>query len=370
MKKFISYLLILTFVFTYCKKEKEETSKQVKYTDEYKASHKAKYFIEIPDVYELSYIILALKDQSTPTYFVEKGTDYYNSVINSFGSYKSHELLSSLNFNYSDFNSYYSFITNSYKYHFDNGEIKNKDQYINIWNPDVFTLNLSEVQDFSTKSDFKGFYNNNLNYYKHQIDLYDSIVPISLMWEWVENQFDNKHDCYIIIISPLTNGSHCTQRFETSDYKETIIFVSGIHENLQKIDSISKSRFMQYVFTEIDHNYVNPVSDKFLSEINNSFSKSNIWTANNDINNLYGSPYAIFNEYMTWSVFNLFILDNFSIEYFNFVNEQVENQMINQRGFRYFDKFNEKLIELYNNKSSGQKIKDLYPQILEWAKQQ
>ena len=205
MSKFIVYLLILTFAFTSCKKEKEETSNELKYSDEYKESHKGKYFIEIPDVYELSYIILALKDQSTPTYFVEKGTDYYNSVIKGFSSYKSHDLFSSLNFKYDDFNSYYSFSTNSYKFHMDNGEINNKNQYSYIWNPDVFSANLSKVQDFSTKSNFKDFYNKNLNYYKHQIDLYDSIVPISLMWKWVENQFENKHDCYIIIISPLTN---------------------------------------------------------------------------------------------------------------------------------------------------------------------
>ena len=370
MKDLIVYLSIFTFVFASCKKDKTETAIVVKYSDEYKESHKGKYFIEIPDVYELSYIVLALKDQSTPTYFVEKGTDYYNSVIKSFNSYKSHELFSFLNFKYDDFYSYYGLSTNSYKFYFDSDEIKSKNQYNYMWNPDIFSQNISKIQDFSIKSNFKDFYNNNLNYYKQQIDLYDSIVPINLMWNWIENQFDNKHDCYIILISPLTNGSHCTQRFESSDYKETIIFVSGIHEKLQKLDSVSKNKFMQYVFTEIDHNYVNPVSDKYLSDINKSFSKSTVWITSNDINNMYSTPYAIFNEYMTWSVFNLFILDNFSVEYFNYVNNEVESKMISQRGFKYFDKFNKKLIELYKNRNSNERIKDLYPQILEWANQQ
>jgi len=52
---------------------------------------------------------------------------------------------------------------------------------------------------------------------------------------------------------------------------------------------------LRRAFTEIDHNYVNPVSDNYIADIDEAMSNLGRWYKGGS----YGSPYAAFKEYMT-----------------------------------------------------------------------
>lgn len=69
---------------------------------------------------------------------------------------------------------------------------------------------------------------------------------------------------------------------------------------------------------------------------------------------------------MIWSVFSLYVLDNYNEEDFAIVNENMSRLMNDERGFIHFRDFNNKLLELYKN-DNRISISELYDSILKWC---
>ncbi len=84
--------------------------------------------------------------------------------------------------------------------------------------------------------------------------------------------------------------------------------------------------------------------------------------------NGYPTPYKVFNEYMTWSLYSLYCVDTFSKEDYNKYIKKTETIMVRKRGFVKFKEFNQKLLELYNEDKSIEMI-SLMKSILDWSKQ-
>jgi hypothetical protein len=120
------------------------------------------------------------------------------------------------------------------------------------------------------------------------------------------------------------------------------------------------------VFTEIDHNYVNPETDKYIDKVNTYFKDKNKWTAGKESKG-YSSAYAVFNEYMTWSVYLLYCYDQYNNEDFKIINDRIVKYIINKRGFHRFDDFHGTMLSLYSNKKEDETVSDLYLALLEWA---
>ncbi|RPD50389.1 hypothetical protein DNI29_06230 [Hymenobacter sediminis] len=130
-----------------------------------------------------------------------------------------------------------------------------------------------------------------------------------------------------------------------------------------KVSDSEKASGIHMLFTEMDHGFVNPVSDHHASHIKESFS-SKQWDTGSGYENL---QLATFNEYMTWAVYDLFLY-----KYFPQVAPQVAQDWAMQnesRGFFASSLFNAKVKALYDNKRKNQKISDLYPALLKWCKQ-
>ncbi len=121
------------------------------------------------------------------------------------------------------------------------------------------------------------------------------------------------------------------------------------------------------VFTEIDHNYVNPVTSKYWKEIDNIFKNDHIWIVRNSSNRGYDKGEYVFNEYMTHAVFCLYMNENYGGETANYVIDKRIELMEKRRGFIKFREFFNKLSDLYIKRDNNDKVSDLYPQIIEWA---
>lgn len=135
--------------------------------------------------------------------------------------------------------------------------------------------------------------------------------------------------------------------------------------NPTELDELINSRM---VFTEIDHNFVNPISDKFIDRINKAFKDREKWVDDSlkGVSN-YNNPYMVFNEYITWSLYSLYILDNFSKEeYDKYVPKYLEDRTVRLSGWKKFKEFNRKLVELYKQEPDRD-IHDLYTLILDWC---
>ena len=371
MKRIVKFIIVaIITLLASCEKKNISPEPSANFSDSYISQHRDNYFIEIPEVYELANIIMAVKYQYSNTHhFIEKNTSYFKSVIDHFSAFKSTELFNQFNYSETDLIDNYSFRDNSYMYIFKEGQIISSNIYLrDIWSTNNFEKHLNEIQAFSEESDFQNFYNNNLEYYNSHIALYDSLIPIRHMWNWLETNFTSKYDCYKIIISPLSTGSHSTTSYETDEYKETLMFVQGLHKEIDSFDSTNIALNIRYVFTEIDHNYVNPATDKYRNELYNSMTDLDKWRRKNQANELYSNAYKIFNEYMTWAVYDLYIFDCYSQSIFKNMQNTTGSYMEDNRGFIKFREFENYLISLFKNRTEDKKFEDFYPEIMDWIK--
>jgi hypothetical protein len=119
------------------------------------------------------------------------------------------------------------------------------------------------------------------------------------------------------------------------------------------------------IFTEVDHNYVNPRTDDFGSQIDSIFSNREIWARGKHAD-FYRRPVFVFNEYMTHALFSLYALDTFDGPTARFLIERRE-AMNEGRGFLKFREFNAALIKL-KKETPNTPVSELYPKVIDWCR--
>jgi hypothetical protein len=285
------------------------------FDDEYTKKVIGKFDMQIPEVYELANIALYLSDCSLQTNN-HPNSEYSKKVDEYFTSVTNHKLIQVLNSNCKEdkyWNTYYGFRENSLCFRYDDNNNLNYDTpYKNVYWDNVgifggqFRNMLYLIQDFSDKSNFRKFYQDNIEYYKILIDRQNELLPIDKMWNWLEDEFPQRMDSYKIVFSPLIEGSHSTQKFNKGyfrepEFQECIMFINStenIDSNLEYVERVKEGLMSGIVFTEINHNYVNPTSRENLDAIKKLMKDKDFW-ASKDAQQNYSSEYAIFNEYMT-----------------------------------------------------------------------
>lgn len=335
------------------------------FSAEYIEKNRGRVLVEIPEIFELANIAIAisgpgLNEQNR----VNKRGAYYQRVLEHFLPFKDHPLItqSDLTRNYG-----YAFRDNSICYRFEGDRIVPAGLYTNMRQPDLFGRQIARLEDFARVSNFRQFYRDSLPYYEQQIELYRQMVPVRPMWTWLEAQFPNRHDCYKVVFSPLLGASHETCNFTKGDFSETIMFVSGPGESTDAGNPVEQGCLSRVVFTEIDHNYVNRITKKYLDRVNAAFADLGQWNQQDG----YKSAEMTFNEYMTWAAFVLYAYDTYDAnDAATIVERSTTSTMVHWRKFVRFDEFTQELRRLYRRRSEGQTIPDLYPAILDWAERQ
>ncbi len=189
------------------------------------------------------------------------------------------------------------------------------------------------------------------------------------MQSWLEAQFPGIHyDGQRVVFSPLINGAHSAQKLADQGYRESLMFICDAkhYDRTKYSESQIEGLYSGIVFTEIDHNFVNPTSDKSLSAINEAFGNREKWVRPGQADR-YGSAYEVFNEYMTHAVHLLYIRDLYPRDVYELVRTRRVGLNGTQRGFYRFEAFLDKLQQLYEGEKSEQTVADLYPAILSWA---
>ncbi len=338
------------------------------YSGSYIVTNNARIQIEVPEVYELANIAIAISNfgLENPN-AVRKQGDYYDQVMERFLPFKDHPLIAKIDSGIGTSTArFYAFRENSVRYAFEGDRIVPGGTYPESWRSslDIFTENLQFVEDFSRQSQFREFYRINIPSYERQIQFYRDKVRVRRMWVWLESHFSQRYDSYKIVFSPLIGGSHSTRRCEDNGFAEVLAFISGPRSiTSEQIDKVREGLLERMVFTEIDHNYVNPTTWNDWFKVGRAFRKIEMWNRQEG----YQEPMSTFNEYMTWAVFLLYARDQYEDADFEEIESSVVNTMVDQREFVLFEQFGEKLLELYQNRKKGQTVVDLYPGILSWA---
>lgn len=361
------------------------------FSNDYGFKNRGNTQFDIPEVYELANIIWTLSATGQRAKDFNEESDYYKKVKAFFGSHTDHPIFKYLDFADSIAQSkYYEFRENSFAFNFQdsrpgssNCKLLFNGPYYYVYGNELadsslFGKLLPMVEDFAVKSDFRKFYKANTMYYTALIDRQRVMMPVKKMWTWLEEQFPKtKYNSYRVVFSPLIRGSHSTQNYlqdiaTQGVFREAVMFVCGPdrYDSKKELKEKQKEGLMSgIVFTEIDHNYVNPATNKYSKLVDSIFSKRNTWAKQGNGSDFYNNGMSVFNEYMTHAVFCLYILDSYDKTTADLVISYRETMMVDRRNFIKFREFNKELVKI-RKEHAGMKLAELYPFILNWCKAQ
>ncbi|MDO1451882.1 DUF4932 domain-containing protein [Rhodocytophaga aerolata] len=351
------------------------------FTDSYMQEHEGKAQFVIPEAFELANIVWTISPSGMKASNLHKEGKYYQDVMEYFQPFLDHPIFTKLQFADSAYyQNYYSFRENSVCFNFQGDSLLYSGPYYHVFgNFDQFGGLFKELQplveDFAIKSNFRQFYQAHLPYYDKLIERQKQLMPVEDMWAWIESEFPAKINAYKVVFSPLIGATHSTQKFyfmgkRTDWFSEALMFTSGpeLIDSKSTLDEKEKEGLSSgIVFTEIDHNYVNPVSYKYKGEIDKVFSNRTLWTKRGGDTDHYTTPESVFNEYMTHALFCLYVQERYDRDPANYIIKSREDLMTNRRHYIRFAEFNKKLAELYRSKAEKENIPDLYPKMIEWA---
>ncbi len=356
--------------------------KNVNFSAAYIQEHKGKFEVAVPEVHELANILVAIgKIGQLDSNMVDMTTPYYKKVMQTFLPFANHPAVAVINKNITkvmddySYGYYYALKMNACGYVFnEQNEIINKGNVKRMGfdaPDDPFLINSKIFADFAKVSNFRMFYQANKNYYDSLVALYRQLNPIDKMQKWLEKKFGFSYGNYCVYFSPLIGGAHATTRFADNGFEQTYMFVCRAEKYPNRNDALNEMINSRVVFTEIDHNFINPVTDKYTQQVNKAFADRKKWVKETSSNgtSMYGSPYAVFNEYMTFAFYSLYCLENFNPKDVLSMIQIMEKMMADGRSFIHFKAFNEKLISLYASKKSIS-VDELYREMLNWSEKQ
>jgi hypothetical protein len=379
-------IIIASFILTAC------NPSNVNFSDEYITQNQDNFIVEVPEVHELVNLMIAISQVGQQdTNMVNMKGIYHQKVMAHFLPFKNHPVIDLINaqikygINTTPQGTHRQVI-DSYNYY--NGWRMNAGGYVFSaksrivddgiihkmgfnYPEDPIKTHLHLIEDFAKVSGFRSFYVEHSDFYQTLIDTYKALNPIDKMKIWLEDNFPLSYGNYRVIFSPLVNGSHSTKSYKDNGFAQTVMFVSAANYVSKYSKTFNELRSSRVVFTEIDHNFVNPISSKHITDINRIFTERSYWANEKHAGtSAYSTPYKLFNEYMTWAVYSLYAIDNFDEEETEVYISSMEQQMMHRRGFINFEAFNRKLLATYQNRHEGQTVADLFSIMLAWAEKQ
>lgn len=350
------------------------------FDQKYQAANRGKMSVEIPEVYELVNIAIAMtpigiEDRN----LVYKESEYYKRMRDWFDKYSQHPLLAALESELrQDLGRYFSLKMNGYAFEYDaRGRIVQSKIYDRTgFRGDASnTLRpfLAQLQDFSDVTNFREFYKQNTATYQEEIAFYRDTANIAEMKKWLDKNFPSQsgYDTYKIIFSPLVAYNQSTTWFESNGFRElqphvNFPYPQDVKRSYEPGTEAGQNVFRgNIVFTEINHGYINPEADKYAERIMKAINNRERWVDSGRGPGYYAGI-ATFNEYLNWGLVSLRLLDYAPKDEQARMIASVERMMTTRRGFPMFGEFNKFLVTLYRTRPAGVTVADLYPQIIGW----
>lgn len=346
---------------------------------DYVAARRGTAEFETPEAYELASILLMLSPgaEARPNFFFTRSA-YHQAVLDWFAAWRDHPAVAAADFTQygprAIDNGYLYFRENAFRYGFnDAGELVLARPVRALWgydDRDIFGKNKAVVADFARVSRFREFYAAHADDYAALRTEFARAIDLEDMNLWLQGQFDGRLDALTVVFSPLTYGFHSTDSYEDAEenYREAAMFTGGPHILDVLAEDLRPIELARMVFTEIDHNYVNPVSER--PEHSARLERfSEVGWVRSDAAASYGSGFAVFNEYMTWAAFLAYAYDRYPAGRYLKARRLVVDFMETERGFPRFGAFVSEM-ERLRQERPGARLQDLYPAFLDWSEGQ
>jgi hypothetical protein len=346
------------------------------FTEEYIVENTGKITPVIPEVYELVNVAIALTETARENrWLVFKQSEYYARVMNQFADHQDHPFVIVLNEQLEENRARYARLKmNAHAFEYDErGEIQRSSIYDRTGfagsSDNTLLPFLEQMRAFSRDTSFRAFYELERPTYDEQIRFYAEDVDLNSMKAWLGRQFPevDAYDSVKIVFSPLVGGSQSVTWFEQGDFRELQPHVNFPYHRLDDVSPESDAIYRgNIVFTELNHGYINPTADGYAGDIVDAVTDLSFW-ADEGKTASYGSPLAIFNEYMNWGLIALRYLDRAPAEDHEKLLSRLDRYMgEGGRGFLQFPAFRAVLVESYVNRREGETVADLYPVIIRW----
>ena len=240
------------------------------YSEAFQAEHRGRILVEIPEVYELVNVAIAM----TPTgredeNLVYQRSDYHARVLEWFDPHAAHPFVTKLD----------SLLTESVQHYFRlkmNGRAFVFDDADRIVQSPVYDRTgfsndrtnalrpyLEDLQSFADQSRFREFYRANAATYEEQIAFYRDTAGLAEMKRWLDERFpgSSDYDLYRIVFSPLVSYNQSSTWFESDGFRELMPHVNFPYpEDVNRSGYLSETAFTIYAgniaFTEINHGYL------------------------------------------------------------------------------------------------------------------
>lgn len=374
---FLSLLFLIISISVYA-----QDLKKVNFDSKFKKENQGKSKTVVHEVKELLHIMIAITELGLENDdMVNQDSEYYKDLIKHFEPFKNEPIILKYDSLIKANPINYIFLTgNAISYNFKGNKLVKDKNYIfpaqdvsshTAIKENLITKYKKEIEDFAKKSDFRKFYINSKKYYNKIIHDYNTQANIQQQWNWLESNFNTKVNNYIIMTSPLIGGLNYTTSYEDNDFIQIFLVIPTISDskNLTEVQNIISNT--RPIFTEIDHNYTASVIKKYENDLNEALKVREKWV-NTEAKGTEYYPNAkrIFDEYMTWSLYVIYISDIFknNQEAIDYTYNDVNKTMI-VRGFHKTKEFTDKLMKLREN-NPNKKIEELYPELIEWCKNQ
>jgi hypothetical protein len=348
----------------------------------YRAAHQGKITVEVPEVYELVNVAIAMtKTGLADRNLVYHDSDYYAAVRQWFDPFKSHPLLAALDsvlvqqpFLYANLK------MNGYAFEFDDrGQIVQSPIYdrtaFRSERKNSLRPYLSGLQSFADTTRFRAFYAAHRSTYLEQVAFYRDSARVEEMRAWLDRNFPGSagYNSTKIVFSPLVAYNQSSTWLESNGFRELQAHVNYPYP--QDLPRRTKGASLSpegqvllrgdIVFTELNHGYINPEEEKRAVEVQQATSERDHWVDPAKGPGYYGGN-AAFNEYMNWALVSLRAVDLAPPGDRATLVQIVDDMMTQRRGFPRFAAFDSFLVDLYHNRQPGQTVADLYPQIIGW----
>lgn len=321
-------------------------------------------FVALPPTVELALIVASLTDLGRDSgQQIDRATPYYSDVEAHFRDYAEMSAVADL----SDGFNLPRLVGNAADFAFDSGgRIVETDRSGSLWKDaegDLFRRMHQDLEAFAEASGFRSFYEEHRDDYDVLIRATHAMVDPHDMRGWLEDEFSARPGSPLIIVSPLMRYLHWTTLYKS---QQRIWLKAPDPDAVAGASAFDRMRFARSVFTEVDHAYVNPVSETMKAEVAAAFGETARWATAQAAAN-YPTAELQFNEYMTWAVFLLYAAERLDVDDFNRLKEQTVAVMVRGRGFRAFDAFADKAIAL--RKSSDRKVEEMMPDLIAWSRE-
>lgn len=349
---------------------------RAQFSDIYKKEHTGKTFVEIPAMYELMNVVISLTTEGKKDNgLIRKDNPYYHEVLQWFDKFKTEPVVAAVNKEIANPENYHALKMDAYAFNFQERQIVQSPVYdrIGFSNTNNIRLLIPLFQDFANKSGFIDFYSAHQNYYDRLIVTYRDSIGIAGMQTWLTTHFPStKYDSFKIIFSPLVSSNQSATWFDYDGFKEAQAHVNFPFRKKNDQQSLSEQAMLvrdgNIVFTELNHAFINPESEKpaYTEKIAKAFKNLTVWNDPQKPARYYNDAFSSFNEYMNWALVCLRYVDFAPKKEQKILISQTETMMVESRGFTKFAEFDRFLIPLYIDRKKGQILADLYPEIVSW----